>query len=451
MTLRPLANRVSLVQLSLTLVALATVSIGTVIVVQVLLERKADHLLEGSVARVARFAAYVAPETLDAAWMEGEISEVRPSEVRIELRDAGGRVIASGGPGASVGPVSLGCQSLGSRRACARVVGPFTVVAAVDRSPDFETQARVGLSLFAVAAITALLTGLLSQRFARRALAPLTQLTARIAEIEPGTGSRVLAVREFSELESLRTRFDQLITRFDDALARERRLAAQASHELRTPLGVARAEIEALPELPEVQTGRTNALRAMDRLSQLVEALLWFARAQRRFDASDVGIVNLADTLRVQLAERGQVHAGVSITHRLPDEMLVRGDETLLGRVAANLLDNAFKHGDGKRVEVLCEHPRNDLLRIRVINSGRGPSPECAARLFEPFYRDARAANAPGFGLGLAFAREVARAHGGEVQWTGDHTDTTEFVLTLPLLHWSEAPMEPASVNLNAG
>ena len=74
-----------------------------------------------------------------------------------------------------------------------------------------------------------------------------------------------------AELDHFAARFDDLVGRFDDALARERRLTAQASHELRTPLTLARAEIDGLANTIDPGLARERALAALDRLSELVE------------------------------------------------------------------------------------------------------------------------------------------------------------------------------------
>jgi signal transduction histidine kinase len=441
---RTLAGRVSLVQSGVTLIALAVVILGTSVAVTALLERKRDEALNETTSRAVELVKKSGAYAQDEEWMERELAEIRPAEIRIELQDPSGFVLVSSGPEPEIGKRAPGCGNHGTFRVCAGKADLFTVASSVDRSPDMDAHQRLLFALLAVAALAGVLVSLASRRVAQRALSPLTDLTARIACIEPGTGARIGTASDFAELELLRARFDELVGRFDDALARERRLTAQASHELRTPLGVARAEIEALTDPKDFGAGRTRALAAMDRLSELIEALLWFARAQGRLDDDRMGLVNVADLIRTQLAERAP-ELGDAVSTELPDEALVRGDEHLLGRVTANLLDNAIKYGDRKRVVVSAAQDA-DRLRVHVVNSGPAPSSDAAERLFEPFFRGARP-HVPGFGLGLPFARAIARAHGGDVELVPSTPDVTEFVLTLPLVHWSEHAqprLEPA-------
>jgi signal transduction histidine kinase len=170
-----------------------------------------------------------------------------------------------------------------------------------------------------------------------------------------------------------------------------------------------------------------------------VEALLWFARAQERLDDEGVALVNMADVIRAQLVELEGATLNRPIVARLPDEALVRGDERLLGRITANLLDNALKYGETAPVEISAG-VEGEILSVRVINRG-ALSEDVRGRIFEPFFRGPRTqALVKGFGLGLPFARAVARTHGGDVVLGTGDPKRTEFVLTLPIVAWSDEP-----------
>jgi signal transduction histidine kinase len=234
-------------------------------------------------------------------------------------------------------------------------------------------------------------------------------------------------------LQAVVVRFDSLLDRFNESLARERRFAALASHELRTPLTHARAEIEAISEGSDHRAGVERSIRAIDHLTELVDALLWFAKAQERLEPSHLDVVNLADLVRAELALMVPANA---IDSQLPEEALVSGDERLLARVVANLLDNARKYGSGEPVNVALQRA-GEHLELEVTNAGKIAVAD-TERLFEPFYRQPGSASlAPGFGLGLAFARAVARAHGGDLAFTPSQCGQTTFSLRLPLLAWS--------------
>jgi signal transduction histidine kinase len=439
---RTLADRVGRVQTLVALVALALVALVTSLTVTAVLTRKTDEALEQVSARVTGVLEESRPDPPDRDTMQKEIQELKPVGMRVEVRDEAGRLWVSAGEAISLEGSPQGCADrsvlrmcgspAGIFRVCGTRSGPFTVFTAVDRAPDLG--ARNGLlGVLAVACVLAGLAITVATRWiTRRALAPFSELARRIAALDPGGGQRLNLNCDLAELAVLEERFDGLVGRFEEALSRERRLAAHASHELRTPLTVARAEIEAVAR---GDAGGARALVALDRLSDLVESLLWFARAQNRLDSALTAVVNVADIVRSQVANLAEARA--RFIYQLPDEALVRGDEHLLYRITANLIDNALKYGDGTSVEIVAQRNGNSL-RLAFANGGRTLSQEAGQLIFEPFQRGRTGeTDVPGFGLGLPFARAVARAHGGDLVLAASDRSRTEFVLTLPLVAWN--------------
>jgi signal transduction histidine kinase len=400
MRLRTLAGRIAAIQTVVTLLALTAVVVATTVTVTALLNRRADRGLRDIAARVAALIDSQDPTSFSTPWIEREIDEIRPTTMQVEIRDRAGRVLAATGPALKLldaDAAAPGCHTRDTTRMCAITAGAFVVSAAASEADDLATRDAFLIAMLIVTGLAAALVAFSSRAVARRGLRPLSQLSARISALDPGSGKRLAMDCGIVELDSLAARFDDLVVRFDDALARERRLTAQASHELRTPLTVARAEIDALASPVDAHAVRQRALAALDRLAELVEILLWFARAQARLDDAAMD------------------------------------DERLLCRVAANLIDNAVKHGDGGAIELRAERDAG-LVRFSVMNRGR----LAAERVFEPFYRGPRAAGSPGFGLGLPFARAVARAHGGDLVVGTGGSDETVLVLRLPVLAWSD-------------
>jgi signal transduction histidine kinase len=429
------ARRVALIQSAVTLVTLAVVVAATSAALEGVLTRRTDTALMETNRRAVWVLSQLT-ETPDPLLLTREIDEVCPAGISIEVRDAEGRLLVASERAGTLGRPTIGCEDRSLLRICGIRSDPFLVTSGTDRSPDIADRRRVILALALITACAGVVVVLASGSITRRALRPLSQLAANVLAIEPGTGQRVGSPSRFAELELLRRRFDELIARFDDALARERRLTAQASHELRTPLTMARAEIESLSGGGEEGEKRDRALSAIDRLSELTESLLWFARSQVRLDLEQAELVNVADLVRSQLALQ-TVPPGWNVISDLPDEALVRGDERLLGRVIGNLIDNAFKYGTDGPIEITASRSATQVS-IAIVSVG-APSVTITERLFEPFFRDAEAVRkAPGFGLGLPFARAVAQAHGGDVVFDAGRPERTAFVLRLPLVHWSD-------------
>jgi len=293
--------------------------------------------------------------------------------------------------------------------------------------------------IWAVLGASVLVLGMgaaLSRFVARRGLTPLAAFSNRLAAIEPGDGARLGSTTGIRELDDVASRFDDLLRRIDDAMARERRFSAQASHELRTPLTILRGELELSLRDPETSPQATRrALASAETMVRLVEVLLLFSRAESRFQAKDLELLNLCDLIRDQLA-RAAAHApddAARIRATLPEEALVLGEEQLLVHAIVNLLDNAWRHTPKDVAIEVSVRLSPATVELRVADDGPGISREHRERIFEPFFRDsaARARN-EGHGLGLPFARSVARAHGGDVWLEPDRAIGATFVLRLP-------------------
>ena len=128
-----------------------------------------------------------------------------------------------------------------------------------------------------------------------------------------------------------------------------------------------------------------------------------------------------------------------ALSHRLrlttPSETLyVRGDRGRLRQVLSNLVSNAIKyspHGGGIEVRAASI---DDRIRVDVVDEGLGIPAAVQAHVFEPFFRvdDPARAGIGGTGLGLALAREIVRAHGGEISVASVEGGGSTFSFELP-------------------
>ena len=223
--------------------------------------------------------------------------------------------------------------------------------------------------------------------------------------------------------------------------ARTRRFVADAAHELRTPLAGVRAAAEAAvdPELPPADRERLHLLllRETGRAARLVDDLLALARIDAGIELHPVP-VDLAELARAEV-ERARLRApGVQL--RVSGEpLVVPGDPQRLGQVLANLLDNARRHAPPGGTVTVSVGPEQDgaardgaardsaardgaaggagRATLTVTDTGPGVPAADRERIFERLVRldEARSADDGGAGLGLAIARGIARAHGGDL------------------------------------
>ncbi|MEU9706647.1 HAMP domain-containing sensor histidine kinase [Streptomyces sp. NPDC047981] len=283
------------------------------------------------------------------------------------------------------------------------------------------TAMLLGLPLLlgVVACVTWLVT--------RRALRPVESIRGELAEI---TASQDLSRRvpepgTHDEVDRLARTTNETLSALESSVERQRRFVADASHELRSPLASLRTQLEvgaAHPELLDVP----GAVEDTVRLQHLAADLLLLAR----LDAGERPVGAPVD-LAVLVAEEAGDRPGVTVESAEPVE--VTGSRGQLGRVLANLLDNARRHA---RAEVTVTVRRmGDLAVVEVADDGPGVPVADRERIFERFVRldDARSRDEGGAGLGLAIARDVAVRHGGTLTVGVSPAGGALFALRLPL------------------
>ena len=200
------------------------------------------------------------------------------------------------------------------------------------------------------------------------------------------------------------------------------------NHDLRNILSTARLVSDSLAgsAAPEVKRAVPRLLDAIDRAVALCSGTLNFTREgapplriQRFLLASMVE--ELADLLELKGGERPL------LLDRVPPDLAVEADREQLHRVLMNLLRNAMEAG--ARSIAISAEAENGELAIELRDDGPGLPPKARANLFLPFAGSARPG---GTGLGLAIAREVMRAHGGDIVLSESTAQGTVFRLTLP-------------------
>lgn len=366
-----------------------------------------------------------------------------------ELVTADGRTLvasAEGDPRRGTSPIAqVGCASVhagptttATLRACtARVNDRFFVrVATADdlRSPAAK---RTALALLAMLPLCAAFAWLVGRRAATRTLAPLVALQAEANVLEPGDDLRLASDDHFAEIYDLRAALNLLLGRLDAAIERERRFAQEASHELRTPLTVLRARLEWLAAQPIASDPRWHeelraSLAALGGLERLVDSLLLLSRSEA--DELQRDIVNLSDIAHEQAAQVGATH-GVVIDVSGPDELLVEGNEELLGAAVRNIIDNACKYGGSGRPVSVTIRASDVTADLIVEDEGPGIPGEALERVFERFYRAPRdRRRVAGSGLGLAVARMIVLRHGGDIAASRREPQGTRVTLRLPQL-----------------
>jgi two-component system heavy metal sensor histidine kinase CusS len=234
-------------------------------------------------------------------------------------------------------------------------------------------------------------------------------------------------------IDVLNATFERLQGSFEQAA----RFSADASHQLKTPIAVLRAGIEeilAQPGLPDEQRESVaDLLQQTRRLNSVAENLLLLSRADTGRLALLATEFDLGKLLEASLEDARILGAGsnLQIEANIPEPLAINGDREMISLTVQNLVENAVKYNrPGGKIRVSAEK-HDHVVQICVGNNGPEISPERIPHVFERFYRAQGNEQTPGHGLGLSIARELARAHGGDLTLAKSREDWTEFCLRL--------------------
>jgi signal transduction histidine kinase len=235
-------------------------------------------------------------------------------------------------------------------------------------------------------------------------------------------------------IEVLNATFERLQRSFEQSA----RFSADASHHLKTPIAILRAGVEEI--VADIECSESTRARAegllhrIHHLSSAVDNLLLLSRAdagrlelsKTEFDLGEVleGVLDDALTLAEPL--------DLKVEADVPKHLLLKADRTFVAMIAQNLVDNAVKYNTpGGRVRVEARAV-NSSLEMTIGNTGDGIPEDRTGQLFARFYRVRGDERVPGHGLGLSIARELARAHGGDVELVRSDGSWTEMRVRLP-------------------
>src|SRR5882762_7061909 len=234
-------------------------------------------------------------------------------------------------------------------------------------------------------------------------------------------------------IDVLNATFERLQASFEQAA----RFSADASHQLRTPIAILRAGIDEMLNQPGLSNEHrervADLLQQTRRLNSVAENLLLLSRADTGRLALRTIDFDLGKLLEGSLEDARVLGAGsnLQIEANIPQPLPMNGDREMISLTVQNLVENAVKYNrPGGKILVSAEK-HDHGVQICVGNNGSGIPPGRSPHVFERFYRARGDEQTPGHGLGLSIARELARAHGGDLTLATSRADWTEFCLRL--------------------
>jgi two-component system, OmpR family, heavy metal sensor histidine kinase CusS len=315
----------------------------------------------------------------------------------------------------------------------------YTLHIAADLAEIDRLGFDIVLGMFAAIPTVLLVVTLGGRWVARQALGPIEAIRAAAAKITiQNLDQRLPVPTAKDEIAGLIAVLNGTLDRLQRSFEQSVRFSADASHQLKTPISVLRAGIEEIltdPATPQRQQVRAEALlHQLHKLTSIAENLLLLARADagrlglrpQQFNLREV-LDGVCDDARA-LAEPYEL----TIDTDVPAELLVVADRASVELIAQNLVENAVKYN--QRGGAICIRARHTDGEVEVTfgNNGEGIAHDRRANIFERFYRARGDGRVEGQGLGLSIARELARAHGGDIALLRTDADWTEFSLRLP-------------------
>jgi signal transduction histidine kinase len=277
---------------------------------------------------------------------------------------------------------------------------------------------RVALTLLVLLG-TVVLLSLVAVRWVTK---PLAALATAAQEFGVNINHPPLAESRPAEARHAARAFNTMQRRLSSFISDRARILTAMSHDLKTPITRLRLRAEAL----EDEALRRKFVHDLEEMEALVTQTLEFMReAGASEPLQRIDLMALIESLRDDYADTGKA---VTLEGRTARPF--PGRPIALRRCLGNLIDNAIRYGERATIQV--EDAAREVV-IRVLDEGRGMAEAELEKAFEPFFRGeaSRSRETGGTGLGLGIARNIARAHGGDLVLKNRPGKGLEAMLTL--------------------
>jgi two-component system, OmpR family, osmolarity sensor histidine kinase EnvZ len=250
---------------------------------------------------------------------------------------------------------------------------------------------------------SALLLFTIAALFMRNQVRAIRRL-ARSAEAF-GMGRDVPMIRPegASEVRQAAAAFNRMQERIRRFLAQRTEMLAGVSHDLRTPLTRLRLALAMLPRTEEWMQDVADMNADVEEMDRMIGGYLAFARGEGTEQAEPVNLAEILDDVAA-----GARRAGTLLDLEVPRDLTLKLRADAVRRAITNLVDNARRHG---RHVALAGEAHGRSVLVTVDDDGPGIPAERRESVFRPF----ESGSSGGTGLGLTIARDIVRAHGGEI------------------------------------
>jgi heavy metal sensor kinase len=326
------------------------------------------------------------------------------------------------------------------------VIGPGMILQ-VGRSMDNQTRIIEAFKKIFVTTMTGLflLAVMVGWFMAKRALSGVERVTQTARRIAGGRmDERVPLQKKADEIDQLATTFNQMLDHIQKLVTEIKEMNDNIAHDLKSPItrirGIAEVSLTTGSSVSDYENMAASVIEECDRLLDMITTMLIISKTEAGVNQIERKEINIAGVVReaCELFGLSAEEKNVILVCDIPEEFWIHGDVRMVQRMIANLIDNAIKYTpSGGRIEVTVCSDHHQSIRLSVKDTGIGISAEDLPHIFERFYRCDPSRSQAGTGLGLSFARAVARAHGADITVASTPNEGSTFTVLLPKTAWS--------------
>lgn len=304
--------------------------------------------------------------------------------------------------------------------------------------PTEEPHYQIFQKKTVVATIFIVLIGSVATHFAAGyVLKPIHDLSNEVQKRNiKNLGEPIPLPQSADEIQQLTLSFNRMMADLQRSFLLQKEFSANAAHELRTPLAIMRAKLDVFALStdihPETQEMVTALNCQLERLSQLIEDLLWFSKDLPLEKVAPVPLYPLLCDVSEELssiADEKAIHVQIEET-----ECFVLGQDNLLERVFYNLLENAIKYSPPQTQVAVTVQKNRDSIQVQIADQGEGIPDSCRNTVFEPFFRvdKSRSRTIGGNGLGLAVCKKILERHHAQISVLPNYPNGSIFEIKFP-------------------
>ena len=288
-----------------------------------------------------------------------------------------------------------------------------------------------------ITVLLALLGGVVTYFISGHALRSIREFSDKIEEVQAQnlSDSRI-EENNVKELNQLGISYNKMLERLSEAFEIQRQFTANAAHELRTPLALMQVQLDLYNSAshPGNDADTLQTIKMVteqnDKLNRMVKTLLDMSELQTVGRDDKIILDAIVEEVLADLDPLA-VEKNIKLIGKCEDATMI-GSDILIYRLVYNLVENAIKYNHPLGQVTVTAYQRNKHVYLSVEDTGRGIPKKLRERVFEPFFRvdKARSRELGGVGLGLAFVREIVRAHDGSICIKSGKTGGTIFEVT---------------------